>query len=370
MKSLTALNEMKKRLLIRIRSVAWSGTNAKSCILQLPLVFTILMGFPLLASAHVKWFVKESEHLVRASQFTFAEPLVQTWVGIILVCVAMALLMERYLPDPPEKLVTFAQDHTQQAFRLLKVLIGLALLMTAVKGAIVAPHLSDKSLYLMILRFIQGGIGVLFIANVAVRFGAVMMVFVYLASTWLFGFVTSLEYFNFLGTALFILLESSPDERKRVYALPVLRIHTGIALGALAWTEKLIDPSLAIRFLEMNQVNFMQALGVHLFTDRVFVLCAGCTELIFALIFVLGLITRINTLALAGFLVSSNLYFFFMGKTDEAFLELSGHLPLFAVAIIFILYGGGSRMCLYNIFFRKTEQNSDLLVPQRCENNM
>ena len=208
----------------------------------------------------------------------------------------------------------------------------------------------------LLLRFVQGGIGVLFMANIAVRLGAALMVILFLASTGLFGFVTSLEYFNFLGIALFLLLQSAPVDRLRTYALPALRIHTGIALGVLAWTEKLIDPNLAMRFLEKNQINFMKALGEHVFTDRFFVLCAGCTELIFALIFTLGLITRLNTLALAGFLVASNLYFFLIGKTDNAFLELTGHLPLLAIALLLILYGGGGKLRLTNLFFRRSQR--------------
>jgi hypothetical protein len=361
---------MKKRSLTISRMVVWSGATARSCIHHLPLVLTILLGVPLLASAHVKWFApEEPEHLVQVSQFSFTEPWVQIWVGIILICITMALLLERYLPNPPEKLVTFAQNHRQQATHLLQGLVGLALLLTAVKGSILAPHLSEESLYGLILRFVQGGIGVLFIANIAVRLGAVLMVGLFLASAGLFGFITSLEYFNFLGIALFLLLQSAPGDRVRSYALPVLRVQTGIALGVLAWTEKLIDPNLAVSFLEKNQLNFIQSLGGHIFTDRVFVLCAGCTELIFAIIFTLGLITRINTLAIAGFLVSSNLYFFLVGKTDEAFVELGGHLPLLAVAILLILYGGGSRLCLANLFFRKAQREPDPEAPPEYENN-
>lgn len=359
---------MKTRTITRLQTVIWSGATAKSCLLRLLQVLTILLGLPLLASAHVKWFVRgDSEPLVQASKFSLAEPWVQIWVGIFLICITMALLMERYLPNPPEKLVTFAQNHRRQVLHLFQVLVGLALLLTAVKGAILAPHLSEMSLFGLLLRFVQGGIGVLFIANFAVRLGAALMVVLFLASTGLFGFITSLEYFNFLGIALFLLLQSNQDDRSKSYALPVMRIHTGIALGVLAWTEKLFDPSLAMRFLEKNQINFLKALDANIFTDRFFVLCAGCTEFIFAIIFMLGLITRINTLALAGFLVSSNLYFFLVGKTDEAFLELSGHLPLFAVAILLILYGGGSKLCLSNIFSRKAQRVPESREPRVCE---
>jgi uncharacterized membrane protein YphA (DoxX/SURF4 family) len=313
---------------------------------------------PLPALAHVKWFVQEDAgHPVAVSLFSLTEPAVQIWVAIILICIAVALLLDRYLPPPPERMLGFFGQRRQQVLHLFQVLVGLALLLTAVKGAILAPHLAESGRIGLLLRFVEGGIGLLFIANRAVRLGAGLMVGLFLASTALFGWVSSLEYFNFLGIALFLLLASlpadSPAARFRHYALPILRVHTGIALGVLAWTEKLIDPNLAVRFLEKAQVNFMKTLGIDLFSDRLFVLCAGCTELIFAIIFALGLITRINTLALAGFLVSSNVYFFLVGKTDEAFLELTGHLPLVAIAILLILYGGGSRLCLTHLFFRR-----------------
>src|SRR4029078_2240997 len=126
-------------------------------------------------------------------------------------------------------------------------------------------------------------------------------------------------------------------------------------------------PHLAMSFLEKNKVNFMQTLGFDFFSDRLFVLSAGCTELVFGIIFILGLITRLNALALAGFLVSSNLYFFMVGKTDEAFLELSGHLPLFAVAILLILYGSSNKICLTNLFFRKAQRGTESQGLQSCE---
>ncbi|WP_027716478.1 hypothetical protein [Desulfuromonas sp. TF] len=314
---------------------------------------------PLPASSHVKWFVREdSEHPVAISLFSLSEPAVQIWVLIILACITVALLLDRYLPRPPERMSAFFWQRRQQVLHLFQVMVGLALLLTAFKGAVLAPHLAEPGRIGLLLRFVEGGIGLLFIANTGVRLGACLMVGLFLASTALFGWVSSLEYFNFLGIALFLLLASlsasGPAHRLKPYALPVLRIHTGIALGVLAWTEKLIDPNLAVRFLEKTQINFMKALGIDLFSDRIFVLCAGCTELIFAIIFALGLITKVNTLAVAGFLVSSNLYFFLVGKTDEAFLELTGHLPLVAIAILLVLYGGGKRLCLTNLIFRRS----------------
>jgi uncharacterized membrane protein YphA (DoxX/SURF4 family) len=315
----------------------------------------VLLICPSLVDAHIKWFVDETTmDRVEITHFALEEPVVQVWIGVILSCIVAAAVLERFLPQPPERLVAFTQTHRQKIVRLFQIMVGLALLLTAVKGAIIAPHLEEKGQLGLLLRFVEGGIGVLLIANIAVRLGGALLVALYSVSAGLFGFISSLEYFNFLGIALFLLFNSAPaDSQAREYALPLLRVHTGIALSVLAWTEKLYAPHLAMSFLEKNKVNFMQTLGFDFFSDRLFVLSAGCTELIFGIIFILGLITRLNTLALAGFLVSSNLYFFMVGKTDEAFLELSGHLPLIAIAILFVMFGGGDRLRLQSRFFSK-----------------
>lgn len=93
---------MKKRTITRLQTLRLPGTSVKSCLVHLLQVLTILLGLPLLASARVKWFVRgDSEPLVQASKFSLAEPWVQIWVGIILICITMALLMERYLPNLP-----------------------------------------------------------------------------------------------------------------------------------------------------------------------------------------------------------------------------------------------------------------------------
>jgi uncharacterized membrane protein YphA (DoxX/SURF4 family) len=126
----------------------------------------------------------------------------------------------------------------------------------------------------------------------------------------------------------------------------LLRFHTGVALSVLAFSEKLLQPSLAMAFLEKHNVNFMKTLGFENFSDHLFVLSAGFSELLFGMIFVLGLVTRINTLALAFFLIASNVYFFLMGKSAEGILEIIGHANLFAIGLLLIFYGAGSKLRL------------------------
>lgn len=329
----------------------------------LVVMLTVLVGVPLPATAHVKWFVNDGlQQPASGGYFSLTEPAVQLWVLIILITITAAVLLDRFLPAPPRALMAMARRHRRPLIHLSQSLVGLALILTAIHGAILAPHQHEQGAWGLVLRFIEALVGISLITNLAVPLGAALLAGLFLASVALFGFVFSLEYFNLLGIALFLFLESIGDHhplsRFKPHALPILRIHLGIALGVLAWTEKLIDPSLAIRFLETNQVNFMKALGVPLFNDRLFVLCAGCTELLFAVIFMLGLITRINTLTLAGFLISSNLYFFVIGQTDAALVELTGHLPLMAIALVLAVYGAGSRQRLTSVFSGETEAAS------------
>jgi hypothetical protein len=314
------------------------------------LLATAIIIWPMTASAQVKWFVRGGGHGESSGTFSLGEPAVQIWLGILVIGLLTALVLERYLPGPPDTVERFTGTYRQQISDIFQVLVGLALLLTAVKGAILAPHLEDGNAIGLALRFAEGAIGVMLIANKAVPWAAASLIALFAASTMIFGFVSSLEYFSFLGIALFLLLTSSPAgswaDRWRPYAVPLLRVHLGVALGVLAWTEKLIDPALAVRFLEENEVNFMKAIGVDAFSDRLFVLCAGCSELLFALVYASGAVTRINTLALAGFLISSNVYFFAAGKTEEGFLELTGHMPLFAIAMMLIVYGSGGRLLI------------------------
>jgi hypothetical protein len=313
----------------------------------------------------VKWFARpDASHAGALNPFSIGEPAVQAWIALILVCIVAALLMERFLPAAPRELIGLAQRRRDEIADVFQVLIGVALLVTAVKGAILAPHLHGTAWTGLVLRFVQGTIGVLLIANKAVRATAAAMVLLFVASAGLFGFVSSLEYFNFLGVALFLLFSSFPADgrfgkRLRPYAVPLLRVHLGIALGVVAWTEKLIDPTLAAGVLEQHQLNFMKAIGLDAFSDRLFVLCAGCSELMFAIIFLLGLVTRMNTLALATFLISSNMYFFVAGKTDEAFLELTGHLPLFAIGMMLFVHGSGTRLRLTRLIFRRSTRDKE-----------
>jgi len=198
----------------------------------------------------------------------------------------------------------------------------------------------------------------------------VLLTALYLGMAVRFGLASGLEYLNFLGIAIFLVLfarmKSEADWEMR--ALPVLRILTGTALIVLALTEKLLNPAPAIELAGMYGLNFMSTIGFKAFSDELFVISAGFMELVFGSLLVLGWVTRLNTLALAGFLIASNLYFFAAGYADEGWVELVGHLPVLAAGVILIVYGSGKRKVLSHE--TRTYANKLSSLPSKSPNSI
>ena len=117
-------------------------------------------------------------------------------------------------------------------------------------------------------------------------------------------------------------------------SLPMVRVGTGLTLVVLAIHAKLLNPSLALSFLDAYDLNFMKLLGFTSFTNLHFALAAGVAELTFGLLLISGIATRFVTGVLGLFFLSTTVVF---GP-----MEVLGHLPLFAIVILLILRGSGS----------------------------
>jgi len=82
----------------------------------------------------------------------------------------------------------------------------------------------------------------------------------------------------------------------------------------------------------------MQLLGFEWYSDYLFTLSAGAVESLIGLIFILGLVTRLNALAI---LIIFSIPMFILGP-----IELAGHLPHLAAVVLLLLFGGGNRLKL------------------------
>jgi len=311
----------------------------------------VVWAMPSVAYAHAKWFIDAHHfHPEPALNYHLTDPAVQIWMGLLALGLILAYVVDRLAPQPPHALIEKGETWWNIIIYIFQLVIGVALIFTAYRGAILAPHFKVGTHLDLVLRGFETLSGLLFILNRWVRTGAVILAALYFAIAAIFGLLASLEYCNFLGIALFLIFIKSSQGSLTGYhfdwAVSLLRLLTGVALSVLAFSEKLLVPSLAMHFLADHPVNFMKILGVNGYTDHLFVLSAGFCELLFGLIFISGLVTRINTIAIGFFLVASNLYFFIDGDLAVGIMELIGHSNLLCIAMILVFCGAGKRVSL------------------------
>lgn len=298
---------------------------------------------PTTATAHVRWFVEDGNDLSTAS-YTLSDPAVRAWALIAMTLVATAVVLDTKLP-------AFVVPHTKvrhDVMELMRILTGMSLLLTAYGGSVIAPHLEAVGGFHLALVLLQAGIGLLLLSNHALHHAARLLLLPFLGMSIHFGFDLAVEYLNIVGIALFILFNALPDpalsQRLKPYSVDVLRIFTGLSLIILGIAEKLHPAALGQAFIADYAWNFMPLLGFDWCDDRLFVLSAGVMEVVFGTILVLGVVTRLNILAVAVFMLASNIVFLIEGRNEEAMAELIGHLPIIATALILLVLGSGQRL--------------------------
>lgn len=313
----------------------------------------LLLFIPAKAFAHVKWFVENpnAEAGVTVSgPISFQDPAALIWTAIVIVILIVGFFLDKVAPRPPKKMVDWGERRQDQIRHFAQLLVGVPLLISAARGNIIAPHLlAGENTLIVLLALLEGLAAILLIANLLVPFASSVLVVVLVGLTPLFGSTPPMEYMNILGVAVYFILMSVGKDHQlykyRDWSIPILRVIVGITLITLGLTEKLLRPDLALQFLDNYDMNFMSAVGLN-YPDFLFVISAGFCEVLFGLVFLFGIVTRINTLSFAVFLVSSNTYFFVMGLYSEALKEIIGHSLLFAAALLLIVYGGGGKLKL------------------------
>lgn len=209
---------------------------------------------PSLAHSHAKWF-ENANHIHTDPSLTYhlTDPAVQLWMGLLAMGLILAYVVERLAPPPPHVLIEKGETWWKSIIYIFQLIIGISLILTAYRGAILAPHLKVGDPLDLVMRGLEALAGLLFILNLWVKTGAVILSVLYFAVAAIFGLLTSLEYCNFLGIALFLIFVKSPQGSRIGYhcdwAVPLLRLFTGVALSVLAFSEKLLEPALAVDFL-------------------------------------------------------------------------------------------------------------------------
>lgn len=294
---------------------------------------------PNVASAHVKWFAQDQPSTPPV-EFHWSDPGVIIWIAVCVVIIAAAILLERVLRKP-SSFKDLCERNGKYIRYVFQFLVGVWLITTAYNGQLLAPnYLADESLVSHALLIAEYAVGIAFIVNLLVPAASVVLLLVYIGVMIQHGFVETLDHVDIIGYSVFLFMMTAPQQWGLTYykqwAIPTLRFFTGAALIVLGLSEKLLNPQLAMSFLQDHHWNFMQMLGMQFFTDELFILSAGFTEMLFGIIFILGVVTRINTAVLAIFFTTTAIV---LGPT-----EIIGHLPFFGIVALFLLYGSGEHL--------------------------
>ncbi|HEY8598019.1 MAG TPA: hypothetical protein VIL85_06280, partial [Thermomicrobiales bacterium] len=134
------------------------------------------------------------------------------------------------------------------------------------------------------------------------------------------------------------------------YAVPTLRVLAGFSVVVLGFTEKLWNFDLAQRFLAEHPFNFTAATPFPL-TDEQFILAAGLVEVTVGALLISGFVTRLVILVA---LVPFNLTVPFFGWG-----ELVGHLPIYGIMVVLLLWGAGQDMAPYIRAVEEAEARAD-----------
>ena len=300
----------------------------------------LFFALPGVAFAHTKWFA-EGELTPLATTEPTALYLT-AWALIAALILAVGIYLERHGLLQLDFLHPHAGHAFPRAASAFSMIAGAFFIIAGFYGYLFSPNVTDVPqgvLYAEIL------IGLAFVIGFAARVAALVLFALWLLGFAFTDFITSFENIWVASTALFIAIMGNDYfslvkirflgkyvQHLKSYALPILRIGAGGALLTLGFSEKILHPEFGVHFLTEHPWNFMALLGVP-FSNYLFTLSAGAVESLFGLIFILGVVTRLNALVVAVFF---SIPLLILGP-----IELTGHVPHFAAVALLLLFGSG-----------------------------
>ncbi|MGQ0815252.1 MAG: DoxX protein [Gemmatimonadota bacterium] len=303
---------------------------------------------------HERWFV-EPRYPVQWEQALSRE----FWlsVGIAAGVTALATVVWRVrrgqdiVPGPLE--LGMERENYQRLMSWLPLVIGLhtavPLLVAGAERYVLVPNMALSWHFVGgVIALFEIVIALAFVYGALTRPAAVMLALVWLAGVFIFGVLQPLEQAIFLGIAFFLFTTSrgplaldmalkrlhEPIAGLVPYSVPVLRVLTGIGIIFAALDEKLLNIPMALAFLDSYEFNFFPSIGLPEVSDRTFILMAGTMELTFGLLLISGAFVRLMILILW---LPFNLTLPFLG-----WRELVGHLPIYGVMALLLIWGPGA----------------------------
>jgi uncharacterized membrane protein YphA (DoxX/SURF4 family) len=217
-----------------------------------------------------------------------------------------------------------------------------------VQGTLFSPDNEMPGVWANFLGLAEAGIALSLFYGGLTRVAAAALGLLWFSGIFVVGLEPMLENVLYLGFAAFFLLAGrgplsidrllfprlEPRAELSRYAVPAVRVGVGLSLAFVVFTEKFANIPLGLAFLGEYPLNFTGALGVPL-TDEAFVLCAGAVELLVGLWIALGVFVR-EVVVVAWFPTNLTLTLF-------AWEELIGHLPIYGVMAVLLVWGAGPK---------------------------
>jgi hypothetical protein len=291
--------------------------------------------------AHERWFVPSAAGGDWGFFFTWLPlTLVAAVVAVTLLWRLVALRIDGpELPflEPVGRLVPWVP-------RLLGIHLGVALLALAATGSFLTPAVELHGAAGTTLLLGEAALGIWLVTGVRLRPAAVLVLALGPVLSVVSGPMALLECANLAAVAAFlVVLPPGADRHGAVtldvvrtrQALLVLRVGVGVALVALAFTEKFTNPVMAVHTIEeFPALDVFGLVGIHLGPET-FVVVAGAVELLFGLLVISGALPQVAVLVAA---VPFNATLALFGQT-----ELVGHLPVYGVFLALLVYGSDPR---------------------------
>lgn len=310
------------------------------------------------AAAHERWFAAGgATPIVPGAVFSVVTVLALAAIGaaVGLAWIADRVAARRRVGGPPLPRLGIRALGNLYAWLppLLAIHAAAPLLVSGVSLHLFAPNLAlPRNLAGGLLAMAQITVAISFLYGAFTRAGAILLAVTGLVGMFFFHPLLVLEHASLLGIAVFLYITGRgpfsvdaqigwlgrPDLRLLPYAVPALRVLTGFAVVVLGFTEKLWNFELARQFLQTHDFNFTTATPFPL-TDNQFILAAGLVEVTVGALLISGLWTRVVILvAWAPF----NLSVPFFG-----WAELVGHLPIYGVMAVLLIWGSGQDLAPY-----------------------
>ena len=283
---------------------------------------------------HETWFEETSAD--RDWGF-LVEPLTLALVVTVLVVAVAWRYVSRRLPSPELRVLSPVGRLTPWIPRLLGIHLGVSLLALAATGAFLTPAIDEVGAVPLLL---EAALGIWLVSGFQLRSAAWLVLGLAPLLTLFSSPVTLLECANLAAVAAFLVMVppgpdrngfARPTDHALRWGLFSMRVGVGVALIALAFTEKFTHPALALQTLEnYPALNAFQLVGIPV-SDLSFVAVAGAVELLFGLLVISGAMPQVAVLVAA---VPFNATLLIFGQT-----ELVGHLPVYGVFLALLAYG-------------------------------